>query len=234
MNFLKDIVDFFIPAYCGVCKHKLSRNEKVICNECFYSILPITKPFCEQCGKPTNGEAVCNDCIEHPHNFSRARAIGTYNGITGELVRLFKYKKKTSISKRLGNMLGIILQSDEFLSCADAIIPVPLHRVAYRSRGYNQSELLAYEVSKITQLPVLTNILYRIKPTKPQKSIDEREKRLANVKGAFRSKRSEKIEGKKVILIDDVCTTGATLDECASELNKAGASDIYALVCART
>lgn len=231
MNFLRDIVDFLVPAYCGVCRQKLSRNEKVICDKCFYGISVITRPYCERCGKPTQGETVCNDCIEHPHNFSRARAIGQYDGVLGELVRLLKYDKKLSVGKRLGNMLATILQSDEFLSGSKAIVPVPLHRVAYRRRGYNQSEILAYEVSKLTGVPVINKILYRIKPTKSQTKLSP-EERKENVKGAFRVIGNE-LKGKKVILIDDVCTTGATLDECASELMKAGADEVYALVCAR-
>ena len=230
MKFLKDIVDFFIPAYCGICKQKLSHNEKVVCDKCFYSIPVITQPFCERCGRPTD-ETVCNECIEYPHQFSRARAIGRYDGILGELIMLFKHKNKISIGKRLGSMLAVILQSDEFLSCGDIIVPVPLHRVARRRRGYNQSEILACEVSKVTGIPVLSKTLYRVKATKAQTGLPH-EERKENVEDAFKVKGNE-VKGKKVILIDDVCTTGATLDECANKLNKAEAIDVYALVCAR-
>lgn len=230
MNFLKDILDFFLPSHCSICKKKLSHKEKVVCDECLYSIPVVVKPFCERCGRPTEGESVCNECIEHPHEFSRARAIGKYDSALGELVKLFKYARKISIGKKLGYMLSVILQGDEFLSRGDVLIPVPLHPVAERRRGYNQSEILASEISKFTEIPVLNKVLYKIKPTKSQ---TEAEDRQLNVKDAFKVKGDKEIRGKKIILIDDVCTTGATLDECAKELHKATASDVYALVCAR-
>ena len=200
----------------------------------------ISQHFCERCGSPSE-ETVCNDCILHPHLFTRARALGKYNGIIRELVLLFKSKRKLSIGRRLGNLLGKMVQDDEILSKADTIIPVPLYPVAKRTRGYNQSEILCYEVSKVTSIPTITDALAQIKVTKPQKSFstsnlsydEQKEQRKANVKGAFKIKFPDKVVGKRIILIDDVCTTGATLDECASELLKGGAKDIYAAVVAR-
>ena len=205
----------------------------------------ITPPFCERCGKPSE-ESVCNECIEYPHEFTRARALGEYKDVLREMILLSKsVRPKISIWKRLGIMLGIVLKNDDIINEADALIPVPLYPVVKRARGYNQSKILAQEVSNYTEIPLLANVLFQTRPTKPQKSFilekfsyDERRKqRKSNVKDAFRvgsSPRSNSvIKDKKLVLIDDVCTTGATLDECAKELYKAGANEVYALVVAR-
>ena len=236
---LKDILDFIIPPYCSVCSNLLASNEKAVCENCFNSISVIVPPFCERCGSP--GDAVCNDCILHPHKFTRGRALGKYTEVLRELVLLFKGRRKISIGKRLGNLLGRIIKNDEIISRVDGIIPVPLYPVAKRIRGYNQSEILCNEISTLTSIPTITGVLLQDKPTKPQKSFsiehlssDEyRAKRTENVKGAFKAKKNERVKGKKLILIDDVCTTGATLDECAKELLKAGANEVYAAVVAR-
>lgn len=239
MSFLYDVLNFIIPAHCGVCGKPLKEGEKAVCDECFNSIAVIVPPFCERCGKP--GELVCNDCILHPHKFTRARALGRYTDVLKELVLLFKGRRKLSIGMRLGKLLGSVIQNDEIMNKADGIIPVPLYSVAKRMRGYNQSEILCQEIAQVSCIPAITNVLFQIKYTKPQKSIsisdfsqDEyRAKRAENVKGAFKVKNIEAVKGKKLILVDDVCTTGATLDECATELLEAGVNEVYAAVVAR-
>ena len=245
MSFLNDIFNFILPPHCSVCGTPLEKKEKSICDKCWGSIQIITPPFCERCGKPSV-DSVCNECIEHPHEFTRARALGEYKDVLRELLLLSKgARPKISIWKRLGVMLGKVLKNDEVLSKVEALIPVPLYPVVRRARGYNQSEILAQEVSNWTEIPKLTNVLFQTRPTKPQKSFalekfsyeERREKRKLNIENAFRvgssSRSSFDIKDKKLLLIDDVCTTGATLDECAKELYKAGANEIYALVVAR-
>jgi len=232
MNFLKDIFNFILPPHCGVCKKPLESGEKAVCDECFNSIWVIVSPFCKRCGRHTEKETVCNECIEHPHEFTIARALGKYEGVLRDLVHLFKYSRKISIGRKLGSKLGVILENDEFLSQADALVPVPLYHTKKRERGYNQSEILSYEISSHAGIPELNKVLYKIKPTKSQTELSIEERAL-NVKDAFRVNRTEQVSGKKLILVDDVFTTGATLDECARELYKAGASEVYAIVCAR-
>ncbi len=244
MNFLNDILNFIISPHCSVCRKILEDGEKSICNECLGSIRVITPPFCERCGKPSI-ESVCNECIEHPHEFTRARALGEYKEVLRELVLISKGgRPKISIWKKLGAMLGIVLKNDNIISNADMIIPVPLYSVAKRKRGYNQSEILAQEVSNYTDIPLFNDVLIQIKATKPQKSFsveelsyeERRIQRKLNVGNAFgiaSSCSNSMIKDKKLILIDDVCTTGATLDECAKELYKSGANEVYALVVAR-
>ncbi|MDI6840121.1 MAG: ComF family protein [bacterium] len=232
MNFLKHIFNFIIPPYCGVCKRPLEAGEKAVCDECFNSISVIVAPFCRRCGRPTDKESVCNECIEHPHEFTRTRVLGKYEDVLRDLIHLFKYSRKISIGRRLGSKLGVILKNDELLSQADTLIPVPLYPTKKRERGYNQSEILSHAVSDYTGIPELNTVLYKIRPTKSQTELSL-EERVLNVKNAFKVNRAEQVNGKKLILVDDVFTTGATLDECARELYKAGASEVYTIVCAR-
>lgn len=234
-------MDFILPPHCSICKRPLQPNEKVVCDECFFGIPAIVPPFCLRCGKTTKGFTVCNDCIEFPHEFSRLRAIAEYNGIIRDMVILFKTYRKTSLGKKLAQLMTTIIQYDETIKSADAVMPVPIHKVTLRERGYNQSQILANEISKLTGFPILVDILVQSKRTIPQKSFssekfgkqERRNQRAINVKNAFTIKESNLIKNKKIILIDDVCTTGATLDECAKKLVDAGADDVYAVVAAR-
>lgn len=167
--------------------------------------------------------------------------MGSYEEPLRKMIILFKGKRKISIGKKLGKLMGRILQHDKIIAKANLLVPVPLHAVKQRERGYNQSEILTQEISNYTRIPELSNALFQIKPTKPQKSFtaenlsleEERKLREANVKDAFNVRKPEQVRDKKIVLIDDVMTTGATLDECASELYKAGARDVFAITCAR-
>lgn len=239
MNFAYGILNFILPAYCSICVKLLMDGEKAVCDECFNSIVVIVPPYCKRCGKP--GDPVCNECILHPHEFTRARVLGKYMGVLRELVILFKEKRKISIGRKLGRLLGSIINNDEILSKTEGIVPVPLHPVAKRIRGYNQCEILCNEISNVTDVPTITNVLLQVKPTKPQKSFaisdfpieEQRRLRKLNVKGVFKVKDNTLVKNKKLLLVDDVFTTGATLDECARELYEAGALDVYTAVVAR-
>lgn len=240
MNFIHQLLDFIFPPHCSICKKSLKTDEKVVCDECFFSIPVIVPPFCVRCGKATKGLTVCNECIENPHEFTRLRAIGEYNGAVRDLILLFKGHRKLSVGKRLASLMATIIQQDEIIKSADAIIAVPMHKVAKRERGYNQSEILATEISNLTGIQQLENVLLQVKRTRPQKSFsietlspeERKEQRQLNVKDAFIVK-PEFVKNKRIILVDDICTTGATLDECARKLLNAGAEDVYAVVSAK-
>jgi ComF family protein len=238
--FLHDIFNFILPSYCGICKKLLQGDEKGVCDECFNSIEVIVPPFCVRCGKNSK-HSVCNECIISPHEFTRARALGRYRGVLKELILLFKGRRKLSIGKRLGKLLGRIIENDEIISKANLLVPVPLYPVIKRIRGYNQSEILCNEISKITGIPILINAISQVKPTKPQKTFssleltpkEQKKLRQLNVKNAFKVKYPCRIKNQRILLVDDVCTTGATLDECAKELYKEGAKEVYVAVAAR-
>jgi len=160
----------------------------------------------------------------------RIRTLGGYDSPRKELIGELKYHHKPSLAKILGREMGVILNSDPILKTSDIIIPIPLHPARKRERGYNQAELLAEEISRFTHIP-FSDCLERVKNTKAQVTLSERE-RLENVKGAFKLKKGVDISGKRVILVDDVFTTGATLNAAALSLLEGGAEEVYGLTAA--
>ncbi|MGB2768690.1 MAG: ComF family protein [Candidatus Zixiibacteriota bacterium] len=155
------------------------------------------------------------------------RSLGIFDDYYQKLVHRLKYDKKIHLGKRLAQKLGeSISQEKDFAGC-DMVIPVPLHRARQRERGFNQSEVLAEGISQATGLPLARDVLKRKKNTKDQTYLNAQQ-RAENVKGAFVVTQPERISDKKVILVDDVMTTGATLNECARMLQEAGATRVFA------
>jgi ComF family protein len=154
-----------------------------------------------------------------------------YDGALSEIVKLIKFRRKKNLAKRLGEMMGNLLQSDPLLRNGEILIPVPLHKTRYRERGYNQANLLAGAISDSTSIPVNNSSLYRKKATKPQTDLSY-EERLENVKGAFIVKGAQELKGKKIILVDDVFTTGSTLQACTEALLEGGAEEVFCVTAA--
>lgn len=226
-------LDFVLPAFCGVCDGPLENDEKAVCEECMSQIEFISEPYCLRCGKPTKGEKVCKHCFMHPHKLLRMRTLGIYAGALASLIHLFKYARRLSLAVRLGKLMSKLVMKDNFLRRAQLIIPVPLHPTRIRERGYNQSELLAKNIGEYLNIAVSKKSLARVRNTKSQTRLLP-EQRRENVKGAFTVKDTEHIAEKHILLVDDVFTTGATLDECAIALINGGASAVYAVTCAAT
>jgi len=157
--------------------------------------------------------------------------LGTFDDYYRILIHRFKYDKKIHLGERLAKSLGEkVAEEKDFLNC-ELVIPVPLHRARHRERGFNQSDVLAVGVSQRTGVPFAKGILKRKKHTRDQTYLDLQQ-RKENVKDAFMITQPEKINGKQVILVDDVITTGATLNECAQMLLEAGATKIFAVTLA--
>lgn len=230
---IKGVVDFIFPSLCYVCKTKLQEEEISVCSFCFSNLELITFPYCLRCGKPSR-HTVCNECILMPHKFQKVRALGRYTGILKELILGFKYKRKLKIGKLLGKMLGEVLKKEKMVQGVDFIIPVPMYKVRLRDRGFNQSEILAQEVSKINSIPVMTGNLVQLFPSLPQKELkgekeEQIRKRKENVANVFKVKNPAALKNKKILLIDDIYTTGATLDACSSTLLTSG---VFSVICA--
>lgn len=229
---VRDIVDIVFPSYCAVCEVPLESNEKVVCEQCYYSIKSIDSSFCQHCGRPLKRRASeCKKCTEDRLSLTRIRAFGLYDKTLSSIIHLFKYGQKPSLGTRLGRLMSIAVLRDPLLSTAELVIPVPLHPVRHRERGYNQSELLASALVKSIGLSLITNVLVRKKNTKFQTSLSP-EERFDNVAGAFFVKQPEILKGKKVLLVDDVMTTGSTLHSCAEALLSGGAQEVYGITCA--
>ena len=241
LNFLLelkgDILDFVYPQHCAICKKHLRREEKDVCEVCWNSLVTLPKPFCPYCRSFYEpGDTKCSFCesagrIIEDHKIALVRSLGRFDDYYKELIHRFKYGKKIPLGRRLAQGLGETINGDSNFLESDFLIPVPLHKSRHRERGFNQSEIVAEEVSKITGLSVLKNALKRKKNTKDQTNLSPQQ-REENVRGAFVVTQPDMINGKNIILVDDVITTGATLSECARMLKQAGAEKILGMTIA--
>ena len=238
---IKDIIlDLLFPQkpYCISCNALLKTGESLICSDCASKVIPITLPVCTKCGKPLDTgmsspnhfSKICSDCREAGHRFIQARSYGQYEGVLKRLIFEFKYRRRPDIAGFLGEKMTQTLDKLPWPPF-DYIVPVPLHRKRLQERGYNQALLLAKVISKTTGIPIYC-CLVREKPTEHQTLLDKR-LRQKNLEEAFTTIPRPKLSGKKILLIDDVYTTGSTADACTKAILCAGAEKTYILTCAR-
>jgi ComF family protein len=217
MGYLYDIWDDFIsllfPRLCYACGNHLLRNEKLICTQCYISI------------PRTNYHLIPDNQVEQLFwgrcPVCRAAAFSFYSkgSRIRKLIHNLKYKGIKDIGEELGRIYGQSLRSSGFTSGIDLIIPVPLHQSKQRKRGFNQSEYISRGLSEVTGLPLDLKSLVRIASSETQTK-RSRYERWINVEGIFAVTDSERLKGKHILLVDDVITTGSTLDACAGELLK--------------
>lgn len=246
-------------ATCGTMLQHL-RNDP-LCERCWAAVRPFTPPFCDRCGDPqpswrqrpaheirpsidrtvsdVDEPTVCSHCTVEPGAVTRARAIGSHEGALRDIIHALKYGKRQSVAARLGRLMR--LHGADVLAGADIAIPVPLHWSRRYRRGFNQAELLAAQLG----LPV-GRLLRRVRRTRPQVDLPARE-RQANVERAFALRRRDgwrlpawlqprigtRLDGLTVVLVDDVTTTGATVEACARVLRGAGAKEVRVITAAR-
>jgi ComF family protein len=234
---LNAFLDVILPPLCHLCHSFIPNAGKLhICQTCCDRLPIITSPLCSICGIPFIGignDHRCGSCLTHPPNFDFARAHFLYEGSIRDLIHSYKYNQHTYLRYPLAlltveRMSGFLEDFGPHL-----IVPVPLHRSRLRQRGFNQAVLLGKELSRQLSLPMTPDALVRTRQTAPQIELSATERRL-NVKGAFSVKRPDHIAGRRILLLDDVMTTGSTMDECAKELKKAGAEVVIAATIART
>lgn len=228
-------LDILLPPLCLACDGAVTR-QGALCPACWSGIHFIASPFCSSCGVPFDtpvgdGE-ICAACLMQPPLFQSARAAMLYNDASKGIILGFKHGDRTHMAHTLAGWMHRAGQ--EFWAGTDLIIPVPLHRWRLLRRRYNQASMLALSVGNATKIPVAVDGLLRIKPTAKQGHLNRKE-RQANVKNAFaiNPESLALIKGKSVMLIDDVLTTGATLDECSRVLLEAGAKTVRVLTLAR-
>jgi ComF family protein len=219
---------------CASCALPLDRpTDGTVCELCWRSILPLTPPLCDRCGDPlptwrAAGRSVerCVRCRRLPRQVDRARAIGAYDGALRAIVHAFKYDGRRSLAPPLAAMMRA--RGSDVLATADVVVPVPLHPARRRERGFNQAEDLARHMD----LPVL-RCLRRTRRTAVQADLPAA-RRHRNVRDAFAVAHADRVlGGLAVVLIDDVSTTGATLDACALALKAHGVRTVLALTAAR-
>jgi ComF family protein len=226
INTLKSVsaftIDVVYPKRCAGC----GQRGLWVCSECASNFLPFAKPWCDRCGVPhVDGSCKCGST---PISIDQVRSFGPFEGWLREAILQFKYESEWARAEHLGPML---VNAATDIRAFDTLIPVPLHPTRYRQRGFNQSQLLAQQVGKLLHRAV-DDSLVRTRRTEAQarlRGID----RAANVSDAFTVRRPELVAGRAIVLIDDVITTGSTLDACARALRSAGAESVSAVTLAR-
>lgn len=237
-NFIPNILNFVIPNTCLYCKVITNHNDQQgICGSCLSKLSFITAPYCITCGKPfaisIHNDAVCGQCIYAPPKYDKARSLLKFDEYSKNIIHLFKYHDKTLLSKFFTKLIFARYGSD--IQNNDLICPVPMHRVKRIYRGYNQSQIFAHEIGRVSNILTIPDLLIKSKYTKSQITLSKtaREK---NIKGSiiFNQRYNKNIKGKTVILIDDVHTTGTTSNVCANLLKKNGATKVTLLTIAMT
>lgn len=219
------LLDLIYPPSCGGCGQKGNRW----CTSCQNQTMVICPPLCNRCGRPQDQEGVCIHCISSKPVISGVRSWAVYEGPLRNAIHRLKYYRDISLGEKLSSHLIGYLQNGEWV--VDMIVPVPLGSSRFKERGYNQAALLAYPLALNMGIEYRPKVLNRILETKSQVGLNY-EQRKENVAKAFKAK-ADKVANKKILLIDDIATSGATLDACAHGLLLAGASDIYGLTLAR-
>lgn len=232
----KSFVNLLYPLHCAICEKSLpAADEKGICAFCAGQIRPNPKPHCASCGRSLQGaKEICADCRKTSFYFTRAYSACLYEGATKELVHLFKYGNRRDLSKLLTGLLIDFIKDDrEIIDGITAVTFVPLHKKRRRERDFNQSEIFASGIAKEFGI-LLIDALSKTAITKNQNELS-RDERLVNLKGAFSIKDATKnhLQGSRILLIDDVMTTGATLDEASRVLIEGGAAEVRCLTLAR-
>jgi competence protein ComFC len=222
--YLSALADLFYPERCVGCER---RSSDVLCRACFDALPYVGSPFCGRCGLPTAfATPLCEQCKNVDFRFESARAPLKYDGVGKKIVHALKYRGYQRVVDRLAAPLMLqVIDRPRF----DAVVPVPLHRSRLRKRGFNQAELLAGSVAGRLRAPV-SDTLEAMRSTRDQIELSAAQRR-ANVSGAYRAKGP--LRG-RILLVDDVFTTGATMHACAETLLRAGAREIHALSLCRT
>ena len=218
--------DLLFPQWCIGC----GKEGDFVCSSCLRLLPRIMPPLCPRCGKPQPSGILCPSCVSWQAEIDGIRSPFRFDGIIRQAIHQLKYKNLRALAVPLAKFLQDYLITNPVPG--EVLVPVPLHQKRLRERGYNQSSLLAQELGKLINLPVADNCLIRQKHAPPQARSSSVDDRRSNVADAFAC-RDQRPKDKRVLLIDDVSTSGATLDACAGALKAAGATSVWGLVLAR-
>jgi ComF family protein len=238
MRLIGYLLDFILPAFCSHCNAPLGDSGvPFLCSSCWKDFALISGPVCPGCGRPFESPEALNHAPEHecgacrlnPPVFDQALSVGYFEGPLREAIHQFKYRPCRSLGRPLGEWMS---EKVRVMADIDMVMPVPLHVKRLRQRGFNQALLLAHRMSATHRIPLSYDNLYRSRQTRPQVELTG-EERVRNVAGAFALRRPAEVVSRKIVLIDDVFTTGATMNECAAVLKAAGAEQVIACTLAR-
>ena len=223
-RWLESLITFIYPAACRCCETPMGVGQvHYICDTCWEQVEFLSTPWCGLCGTPnqfctSNRHGVCSDCRAQPPLYDKRRAIAFYEPTVREAIHLFKYDKKQIMARHLNQLIQDHPPEDLAGADYDFLIPIPLHTRRHRDRGFNQSEWIAQSIAEIWDIPVRTDILFRIRDTAPQSSMNSREERIENIADAFEVPSLATICDQRILLVDDIYTTGTTVDEASRVL----------------
>lgn len=229
------ILDLIYPVRCPVCAQIVQPRGEKICPSCIAKLPRIEGCRCLKCGKPTEYEEkeYCNDCERKHYHYERGLALWIYNDEMRKSLADFKYHHRKEYAGFYCEELIRVFKEQINHINPDVLVPIPIHRSKYLERGYNQAEILARMIGKQLDIPVIPDLLLRNKKTKPQKNLSDRE-RLRNLTQAFRfNEQAKNNYGKridKILLVDDIYTTGSTIEACTNELKRYGVTQVFFIV----
>ncbi len=225
------------PPRCTACGKFLGeRRFPPFCAECSSGFIFLSSPLCPTCGMPyadrTGTDHPCGTCLLSPPPFAAARSVGAYQGVLQEVIHRYKYGRNVAIGETLGEIMADYPYPFFDIRDYSVVMPVPLHVKRLRERGFNQSLVLAKEIAGRHKLKLDYLSLERVVPTPPQIHLG-RQDRERNVRGAFEVTKPSRVRGEKIIVVDDVYTTGSTAGECARALMRSGAAGVAILTLSR-
>lgn len=232
----RGLLDLIYPPLCILCREPVTDPDS-LCPECWRELHFIDGPVCAACGLPfeidTGEDTLCAACIAHPPSFDKARAILRYDDASKKPILALKHADRLDLVPAFGRWLE--RSGRPLLAASDLVVPVPLHRMRLWKRRYNQSAELARGIARLTGIPSEPLVLQRKRATPSQGTMPSAQARRRNVRGAFAvpGECRATLQGKRVLLVDDVLTTGATANACARALKRAGAVSVFVLALAR-
>jgi competence protein ComFC len=234
------VASVVFPAGCRLCDALLTRMDRLpVCEACLQSFARLPAEVCEKCGQPWELEeaeeeasAVCRECRERGFAFDAARSFGIYEGNLSKAIVLLKYEELEPLGKWFARRLAEIARGLPEKFSPDLIVPVPLHRTRQKERGFNQVDLFGKPLARRLGVPYKPVLLTRKRP-RPEKQLLHYDERWAAVRGAFVIREGGRVDNSRILLLDDVMTSGATLDACSRALRDAGAKTVAGLTIAR-
>ena len=231
----ESILDYIFPPRCLLCSGMILNNNG-FCVDCWSKLNFITKPYCQICCFEFSIDygsenSICARCLEDAPYYDKARSLLRFDENSKKIIHALKYYDRCMVAEIIAKML--INYYKELAVSADLIIPVPMHKIKRLSRLYNHAQILGVAIARLVEKKIRADILIKAKHTRPQTGL-ARKYRIDNLSNSIIVSNKQKIRGKKILLIDDVITTGTTVNLCAKQLKKAGAKEVVVLCIART
>ncbi|MBN1868035.1 ComF family protein [Candidatus Sumerlaeota bacterium] len=236
LDFGNALFDLLLAPVCSVCGERVEGRAGLLCDECLESFEPIGRMVCPTCGSraTTRVKNRCRECPPRPVWFESARAAFLYTGFLPETFYMFKYSRHPELGEPLARLMFMTLRDvfNDAFPRPDFLVPVPLHFLRRFQRGFNQSQLLAEEFGRLAGIECRVDLMERVRYT-PRQALQPPERRARNVLGAFAVCDPASVRGRRVAVVDDILTSGSTVNECARVLREAGAASVQILAMAR-